>query len=240
MPETAAQHREEQAQWAEPGSRHDGLVRLLKIALPSLVGVLVAFLLLAPLSKRQEVSFILDKKKVETAPERMRIDAARYTGQDDKGQPFTVEAKRAIQPTSEQPIVDINGMFAKLGMASGPATIQANTGRYNLDNQQINVLGPVRVNGPEGEQLFTHDVLVDLKSRTVTGGNGTGSGREGDVAAGSINGDLRSKQLGLNGGVSGRLELGTFTASRVKADLGTRTVVLDGGARLKIRQGAVR
>jgi lipopolysaccharide export system protein LptC len=204
------------------------------------VGILLAFLLLAPLSKRQEVSFILDKKKVESAPERMRIEAARYTGQDDKGQSFVVQAQRAIQPTSEQPIVDINGMFARLDMASGPATIQANRGRYNLDLQQVSVLGPVRVNGPEGEQLFTRDVVVDLKSRTVTGGNGTGVGRQGDVAAGSIDGDLRSKQLGLNGGVSGRLELGTFTAGRVKADLGTRVVVLDGGARLKIRQGAVR
>lgn len=240
MSRAAVEQQEAQAQWAEPGSRHDGLVRLLKIALPSLVGVLVAFLLLAPLSKRQEVSFILDKKKVETAPERMRIEAARYTGQDDKGQPFAIQAQRAIQPTSEQPIVDINGMLARLGLAEGPATIQANTGRYNLDTQQVNVLGPVRVNGPEGEQLFTHDVLVDLKTRKVIGGNGTGSGRQGDVSAGSIDGDLRSKQLGLNGGVSGRLQLGTFTAGRVQADLGTRTVVLDGGARLKIRQGAVR
>jgi lipopolysaccharide export system protein LptC len=240
MSEAAVQHRQDRAHWAEPGSRHDGMVRLLKIGLPSLVGILLAFLLLAPLSKRQEVSFILDKKKVETAPERMRIEAARYTGQDDKGQPFVVQAQRAIQPTSERPIVDINGMFARLGMASGPATIQANRGRYNLDLQQVSILGPVRVNGPEGEQLFTRDVVVDLKSRTVTGGNGTGVGRQGDVAAGSIDGDLRSKQLGLNGGVSGRLELGTFTAGRVKADLGTRVVVLDGGARLKIRQGAVR
>lgn len=240
MSEAAVQHRQEQAQWAEPGSRHDGLVRLLKIALPSLVGVLIAFLLLAPLSKRQEVSFILDKKKVETAPERMRIESAQYTGQDDKGQPFIVQAQRAIQPTSEQPIVDINGMFARLGMASGPATIQADKGRYNLDLQQVSVLGPVRVNGPEGEQLFTHDVLVDLKTRTVTGGDGTGSGRQGDVSAGTINGDLKSKQLGLDGGVSGRLKLGTFTANRLRADLGTRTVVLEGGARLKIKQGAVR
>ena len=73
--------------------------------------------------KRQEVSFILDKNQVETAPERMRIEAARYQGKDDKGQPFTIRAQRAVQPTSDQPIVDIRGMFARLGLASGPATI---------------------------------------------------------------------------------------------------------------------
>ena len=240
MSDAAVQQQDVRANWAEPGSRHDSFVRLLKIGLPSLVGILLALLLLAPLSKRQEVSFILDKNEVDTAPERMRIEAARYSGNDDKGQPFTIQAQRAVQPTSEQPIVDIRGMFARLGLASGPATIEANRGRYNLDQQRVAVIGPVRVNGPDGEQLVTRDVVVDLRKRTVTGGTGAGSRRGGDIAAGELNGDLRSQQLALGGGVSGRLELGEFEAGRVHADLGTRTIVLDGGARLKIRQGTVR
>jgi lipopolysaccharide export system protein LptC len=240
MSDAAVHKREVQAHWAEPGSRHDSLVKLLKIGLPAAVGVLAAFLLMAPLAKRQEVSFILDKNEVESAPERMRIEAARYSGKDDKGQPFVIQANRAIQRSSDQPIVDIMGMFARLGLASGPATIQARQGRYDLDRQRVQVVGPVRVSGPEGEQLLTRDVLVDLKKRTVTGGAGVGSAPEGGVEAGSVAGDLRSQQLGLTGGVSGRIELGEFRAARVRADLGARTVVLDGGARLKIRQGAVR
>jgi lipopolysaccharide export system protein LptC len=240
MSDAAVRQQDVRAHWAEPGSRHDLFVRLLKIGLPSLVGILLALLLLAPLSKRQEVSFILDKNEVDTAPERMRIESARYSGNDDKGQPFTIQAQRAVQPTSEQPIVEIRGMLARLGLASGPATIVADRGRYNLDQQKVTVIGPVRVNGPEGEQLLTRDVVVDLKKRTVVGGSGTGSGRRGDVAAGELTGDLRSQQLGLGGGVSGRLKLGEFQAGRVHADLGTRTIVLDGGARLKIQQGAVR
>ena len=43
-----------------------------------------------------------------------------------------------------------------------------------------------------------------------------------------------------DGGVSGRTELGQFQAQRLRADLNGRTIVLDGGARLKIVQGAVR
>lgn len=240
MSEAALHRQEVRAHWAEPGSRHDTVVRLLKIGLPSLVGILIAFLLLAPLSKRQEVSFILDKNEVDTAPERMRIEAARYSGKDNKGQPFVIQAQRAIQPTSDAPIVDIMGMFARLGLENGPATIRADRGRYDIDRQQVFVQGPVQVNGPEGEQLFTRDVVVDLKNRTVAGGSGSGSGRGGDIAAGQLSGNLRSQQLGLGGGVSGRIELGEFQAARVRADLGTRTIVLDGGARLKIRQGAVR
>ena len=240
MSEAAVHKREVQQHWAEPGSRHDALVKAAKIGLPSAVGVLAAFLLMAPLAKQSEVSFILDKNEVETAPERMRIESARYMGKDDKGQPFVIQANRAIQRSSEQPIVDIMGMFARLGLENGPATIQAQRGRYNLDKQQVAILGPVRVSGPEGERLVTNNVLVDLNRRTVVGGQGTGAGRQGSVAAGEVEGNLDRKQLGLGGGVSGRIKLGQFTAGSVHADLGSRTIVLDGGARLKIEQGTVR
>src|SRR5689334_23949492 len=119
--------------WAEPGSAHDWLVKWTKVILPSAVGVLIAVLALAPLGKHSDVSFILDKKKVGNAPERMRVEQARYIGTDDKAQQFTIIANRAIQRSSSVPIVDISGMSAKLNLAKGPLVIGANQGRYNLD-----------------------------------------------------------------------------------------------------------
>src|SRR3954451_9549512 len=106
--------------WAEPGSAHDRLVKWTKILLPSAVGVLLAVLALAPLDKKGDVSFILDKKKVQSAPERMRVEAARYTGTGDKGQQFTVVANRAIKRSWATPLVDINGIMARVNQAQGP------------------------------------------------------------------------------------------------------------------------
>jgi lipopolysaccharide export system protein LptC len=198
--------------WAIPGSTHDRLVRWSKIVLPSAVGALIAILAVAPLGKKSDVSFILDKKKVDNAHESMRVEQARYVGTDDKGQQFTMIAKRAIQPSSEVPIVDIAGMFARLNLAQGPLLIAANQGRYNLDNQKVMVDGPVKVAGAGGYRLATRDVTVDLKQRA----------------------------LASAGPVSGGMRLGQFQAGQLHADLGQRTVVLDHGARLKIVQGAVR
>jgi lipopolysaccharide export system protein LptC len=114
-------------------------------------------------------------------------------------------------------------------------------GRYNLDRQQVAVNGPVRVSGPEGEQLLTRDVLIDLRSRQVRS-TGQISGRMpvGTFDAASLSADLGTRQVALNGGVTGKLALGTFNAARMRADLTSRVVVLDGGARLKIVPGAVR
>ena len=212
MSELANQEREVKQRWAVPGSSHDRIIRFAKVALPSGVGALIAFLALAPLDKSGDISFILDKNEVESAPERMRVEQARYIGEDNRGQKFQITADRALQRTSDQPIVDIWGMLARFGLTQGPVTVAADQGRYNLDEQQVSVVGPVRVAGPDGEQLVTNNVTVDLKQNVVRG----------------------------DGGVSGRMELGQFQAGRLRADLNSRTIVLDGGTRLKIVQGAVR
>ena len=56
------------------------MVKLAKFALPVVVLGLVAMLVISPFDKRDDVSFILDKKGVDKATERMRIEAARYAG----------------------------------------------------------------------------------------------------------------------------------------------------------------
>ena len=212
MAEAQASRRASKQRWAEPGSLHDWLVKWTKVILPMAVGVLIAVLALAPLGKKSDVSFILDKKKVQNAPESMRVEQARYIGTDDKGQQFTMIANRAIQPSSEVPIVDISGMWARLDLAQGPLVIGAKTGRYNLDTQKVMIDGPVKVAGGDGYRLATRDVTVDLKQR----------------------------QLASAGPVAGAMRLGRFQAGQLHANLGDRTVVLDHGARLKIVQGAVR
>ena len=206
-PQRAANRR-----WAQPGSAHDRLIKWTKILLPGAAGVLLLILAIAPLDRKGDVSFILDKKKVQNAPERMRIEAPRYTGTDDKGQQFVMTAGRAVQRSSDTPLVDINDMYAKLSLEQGPLVIAANQGRYNLDTQQVDVLGQINAQSADGWLLRTRDVTVDLKHR----------------------------QLASHGPAEGQMRLGQVRANHVRADLASHTVVLDGGARLKIVQGAVR
>lgn len=203
--------RERRQHWASPGSRHDRLVRIAKVGLPTAVGVLIAFLALAPLDRSGDSSFVLDKNKVENAPERMRVDVARYQGEDNQGRGFEIVARSAVQPSSDEQIVNIEGMLARLALPQGPVTMLANLARYNIDAQEVRVPGAIRVTGPDGYRLNTSDVTVDLKARQVTG----------------------------SGGVNGEMQLGQFSAGRLRADLGEKTVTLDQGARLKIVQGAV-
>lgn len=212
MSEAAIRQHDVKRHWAEPGSRHDQLVRYAKVGLPLIAAAFLGVLAVAPFEQKDDVSFILDKKEVDKAAERMRIETARYSGEDNRGNKFEITAERAIQQSSDQPIVNIEGMMARLGLAQGPVTIAANQGRYDLDTHLVDIVGPVRVLGPEDYRLETRDVTVDLKQRTI-----------------------RSQ-----GRASGTMRLGQFQAGNLSADLGERKIVLGGGARLKIVQGAVR
>ncbi|HEY0087077.1 MAG TPA: LPS export ABC transporter periplasmic protein LptC [Allosphingosinicella sp.] len=198
--------------WARPGGAHDYLVRALKILLPAGVGVLLAYLLLSPLGKDREISFLLDKNKVDVAKERLKVQQAQYRGQDNKGRAFTIEAQRALQPSSADPVVQIEGMAANIQLDDGPASIEAQNGRYNMDTQKVDVLGPILFSAADGYKLQTRNVSVDLNTQT----------------------------LNSTSGVEGRIPMGTFTAQKMEVDLHARRVVLTGRVRLHMVQGAIK
>jgi lipopolysaccharide export system protein LptC len=197
---------------AVPGSSHDRVIAVARVALPMAVGVLAAFLVMAPLTSASDVSFVLDKNKVEVAKERLKVQAARYRGEDAKGQAFTLDAGSAVQQSSAEPVVQLRDLAASLRLQDGPARLRANTGRYDMSTERVYVDGPVAFRAADGYRLDTVDAAVDLKTRRLQSG----------------------------GRVTGAVPQGTFSANRLRADLEARTVTLDGDARLRIVPGRAR
>jgi lipopolysaccharide export system protein LptC len=212
MSELAEDRRVTKRGWARPGGAHDWLMRFLKVILPAGVGLLLAYLLLSPLSKEKEISFLLDKNKVDQARERLKTQAAEYRGLDDKGRAFSIRAAQAVQASSKVPVVDIGGMAARIQLDEGPATITAERAKYNMETQKVDVLGPILFTAADGYRLETRDVALDLNKHVAASG----------------------------GGVEGKMRLGRFTAGGMTVDLPQRRVVLTGRPRLHIEQGAIR
>lgn len=206
MSEVAARLRSQKRGWAHPGSSHDRIVRLGLIVLPIGIGVLGAFLVVSPLLMGGDVSFVLDKNKVDISPERLRIDAAEYRGADAKGRPFHLHAGSAVQRNSLEPIVKLSDLSAQIRLDTGPASLTAERGHYDMANQKVAIDGPLKFQTTDGYVLNTHDATVDLKSR----------------------------QLQSGGAVTGNTRFGSFSANQLSADLEARTVSLTGNARLRI------
>lgn len=203
--------RSERQQFAAPGGSHDRMVKFLATALPMAVGVVAALMVITPLSPRGEVSFLLDRNKVEEIDERLRADRALYRGQDNSGRPFSLTAGEAVQRSSAEGIVRMRDLVARLLLPEGPAQIVAPAGEYNIASDQVDVPGTVRFSAADGYAMQLDGVRVDLPQRTMIGA----------------------------GGVSGTVPAGAFSADRLEADLDARTVSLVGNARLRMIPGRV-
>lgn len=211
MSDLADLERTQRQKWATPGGRHDRLIRVLRVVLPSIIGALVAVLAFSPFTGADELSFVLDKDEVNMARERMRLTEAMYRGEDSKGRPFSLRAGSAVQKSSAEPVLKMTDMAGRIIMDDGPAALIAGNGLYDLDKETMRVTGPL-VFQSVGYNMIVSNVELALKSR----------------------------KMQSFGPVSGRTKVGTFRADRMSADLNTRVVRLDGGVRLRIDQNAIR
>ena len=104
------------------------------------------------------------------------------------------------------------GLGAELSLDDGPARISAPRGAYNYSQEKMKVDGPVSFNAPDGYQMTTSNVDIDIKAKTAKG----------------------------TGGVEGTVPSGTFSADSMVANLEDRTVSLDGRARMNFVPGKLR
>lgn len=212
MSRQADKIRDRRRAFAAPGGSLDRTVRILAVALPALVGAVAAMMLIAPLSPRGEVSFLLDRNKVATAEDRLRVDNAMYRGQDNRGRPFSLTAGEAVQSSERVPVVRLQDLTARLLLSEGPAVLTAPAGRYAIDEQRVIVDGIVRFAAADGYRMTARDVSIDLPERRLVGA----------------------------GRVEGAVPAGTFSANSLRADLDGRTITLSGNARLRMIPGRLR
>lgn len=198
--------------FAAPGGSHDRMVGFLGKALPALIGVLLAFMMITPFSPRGDVSFLLDRDQVAIVPDRLRVDNAMYRGTDEKGRPFSLTAARAVQRSASEAIVRMNDLSARILLNDGPAVLVAQRGRYDIDNEKVRIDGPVQLTAADGYRMVARNVDIDLEARTMAG----------------------------RGAVDGAVPAGTFSADSIYADLSARTVTLAGHANLRMRPGKLR
>ena len=197
---------------AAPGGAHDRVVGLLAKGLPAAIGVVAALMIFLPLVPRGEVSFLLDRNKVDIAEDRLRVDNAMYRGEDNKGRPFSVTAGQAIQQSSRIPVVVMRDLEARLLLPQGPALLSAGSGRYDIDGDLVAIDGLVQFTAADGYRMSARDVSIDLRNRSLVG----------------------------EGRVEGAIPAGTFSANRIVADLDARTITLDGNAQLLMSPGELR
>lgn len=204
--------RDARKHFAAPGGSHDKLVSFLGKVLPMGVGVLAALMVITPLSPRGEVSFLLDRNKVAVIQERLRVDNALYRGKDNQGRPFSLTAGEAVQKSSEEGVVRMDDLVARILLSDGPARIESERGAYDLEDEIVTAPEDIRLTAADGYRMVARGVSLSLNDKTLVGRNG----------------------------VEGAIPAGTFSANRLEVDIEERTVALAGNARLRMVPGKLR
>ncbi|MEM6266936.1 MAG: LPS export ABC transporter periplasmic protein LptC [Pseudomonadota bacterium] len=208
----AKQLRSRRQVFAAPGGSHDRLIGILARVLPAGVGIVAGLMVITPLSPRGEVSFLLDRNTVAVIDERLTVDNAMYRGRDDTGRPFSITAGEAVQRSSAEGKVRMQDMIAQLLLPDGPARLSAEGGTYDIDQEIVEIDGPVQLNAADGYTMTARGVSLNLDERTMAG----------------------------TGGVEGEVPAGAFSGNSMRADLSARTLTLEGNARLTMVPGKVQ
>jgi len=200
---------------ALPGSRHEMLMGQLKWLLPALAGLLAATILIWPLVAVQEFSFLLAKDQVALAPERLKVTRAEYRGKTSAGEAFSIQAGTALQRSSAEPVVELRQLVASIDDRDGPSQVTAPEGRYFIEEDRLEVSGPVQLRSDGGYRIDAGTVQVDMKRRTVkTDTPVTGTTPIGRFSANSLSGDLAGKRVSLVGKVHLRIDQRSGRGSR--------------------------
>lgn len=189
-----------------PGSSRDTVVRIAKLALPATAAALFLVLLLVPLTRVQEFSFLLSKDNAMRAGERMAVEEALYRGQTADGEPFRISADSGVQKSSAEPVVILSGLAAEIDRANGQVRVTAPSGAFDMESNRVTVDGPVMARSQSGYSLDGANIVVDINASRVI-----------------------SDQP-----VRGTLPSGQFSADRFEADIDGGRILLDGRASLRL------
>lgn len=154
------------------------MVQLAKVALPLAALGILALVAAWP-------SF------VETTPPKLAANPTdsdllqpRYFAVDEKGQPFSLTAKRAKEKDPETGLVDLDEPEAEMTEIGGAwVTIRGRDGEYNRQTKILHLMGDVRILRDDGTEYRTEEAYTDIAAGTAWGDSYiVGQGPQGEVA----------------------------------------------------------
>ncbi len=198
---------EQERLWPVCRTAYDDFVAIMRIALPLLAGAMGLVILLSPVFRHGELSFLINREKLDIGGDAVEIVQPRYRGVDDEGRPFVVTAERARQDHPDAPEVRLEALTLDFAMKDG---------------RTASLVAPAALWRTGEDVVFLEE---GLEGRTSDGYVLRSQSGEADLAA---------RRLDLRGGVQGEGPLGRFTARRARFEIEERRLVLLGPVRIRI------
>jgi lipopolysaccharide export system protein LptC len=183
--------------------RRSRLMRVLRIALPGVIGLILAGLAGAVIYNA--LTSQPGQARDTSAP--IRLVHPRFIGRDDKGRAFVIIADSATRdPREYQRVLLVRPAMLMDAQGPDPIRLMANAGVYNEGTFKLNLHGGVRLVDSKGA-FDTATSLFDTKTGEIVGsGPIRGSGSMGELQADSYAIADKGERMIFRGGVHTRID----------------------------------
>jgi lipopolysaccharide export system protein LptC len=195
---TAQDRQREVQRW----QRRSRLIRALRLALPAVMGLVVAAL----------VGAVLWRSASEQPPPRegqtvIRLVNAQFVGRVKDGRGFMIGARQAIRDEEDYQSVALIEPAMVVGKGPGSSRISARAGNYNERDKLLRLRGDVRIDDGKGVSITTQEAIIDTQTGKVIGQSQVqGDGPLGQLSAKSYSVEDEGDRLVMKGGVSARIQ----------------------------------
>jgi lipopolysaccharide export system protein LptC len=176
-------------------------VRRMRLILPVIALALFAIVFVWSDVQRNNILPSIDAAKMPTNVGQNELVNPRFESVDEKNQPFTITAKRAVQNKSDEQLVMLDEPLGDMTLNSGEKIgIRADRGSFRQDSKILLLRGKVQLNHDKGYQLEMEELDVDLMQNTALSKvDIAGHGPDGTLAAKGLEGSSETGNLVFNG-----------------------------------------
>lgn len=180
-----------QSQTVAKSNQYSNTVRKLRLILPMVAIAIIAALLTWPTQERN-ISILQEEQKESLQNIRKNeLSAPRFESVDEKNQPYTLTADKAVQKPDDENIMLLTKPLGDLLLNSGSwVAIKAEDGTYWKDVEKLLLTKNVRLFHDDGYEMTMAELHIDLKTHTATSKTPIkGHGPAGTIEAKGLAGD---------------------------------------------------
>ena len=177
------------------------IIQKLQIAMPLIAAAIITFIFVWSGFNRYDL--VTPQQNAKTSPEmaKNQLLNPRFESSDDKGQPYTLTARQALQgETDQQPMLLEQPRGEMLLNEGHKIAIEANNGEFTQDDRKLLLRGHVRLTHDGGYELKTDELHIDLQNSTASTKTAVqAGGPAGTLEAKGLQGSAKEGTLAFTG-----------------------------------------
>lgn len=182
-------------------AKYSTFIRWARLVLPTVAVMITAVVFTWSNSRNENLIPSADPSMVQATVGKNELLNPRFESTDEKKQPYTITAKRALQGETNEELVMLEEPVADMLLNSGNwIAIKAQQGAYRQDSKRLLLRGDVRLYHDLGYQMETAQLHIDLENDTAWSEDPvSGQGPAGTLKATGLKASTRDGTLLFTG-----------------------------------------